>query len=78
MGAGSRSAIPGILGMLFGAGLYAETYPFWKTTVLKPMSLGKITLPEVTGIPALAWMALLAVAFALFFAWLARRKPNTA
>ena len=40
----------GILGMLVGAGIYAETYPLIKSNLLKWGSLGKITLPSVFGI----------------------------
>ena len=40
----------GILGMLVGAGIYAETYPLIKGNLLKWGSLGKITLPSVFGI----------------------------
>lgn len=47
---GRLDAIWGILGMLLGAGLYAEAYPFMKETILKIGDYGKITLPEVLGV----------------------------
>lgn len=50
LGEGRWDAIWGILGGLVGAGLYAEAYPFMKTTVLTWGDYGKITLPQVLGI----------------------------
>lgn len=47
---GRWDAIWGILGMLLGAGLFAEAYPFMQETLLKIGNYGKITLPEVLGI----------------------------
>lgn len=50
LGEGRWDAIWGILGMLVGAGLFAEAYPFLKTTVLTWGNYGKITIPQVLGI----------------------------
>jgi hypothetical protein len=50
LGEGRRDAVWGIVGMLIGAALYAEAYPFMKRTVLTWGDYGKITLPEVLGI----------------------------
>lgn len=50
LGEGRWDAIWGILGMLVGAGVFAETFPFLKNTVLKWGDLGKITIPQVLGI----------------------------
>lgn len=50
LGEGRWDAVWGILGMLFGAGLYAQAYPFMKRTVLTWGSLGKVTIPEALGI----------------------------
>lgn len=47
---GRWDAVWGILGMLAGAALFAETFPFMKKTVLTWGELGKLTLPEVFGI----------------------------
>jgi uncharacterized membrane protein YedE/YeeE len=49
LGEGRWDAIWGILGMLAGAGLYAEAYPGLKVTVLTWGNLGKITFPQVLG-----------------------------
>jgi uncharacterized membrane protein YedE/YeeE len=40
----------GVLGMLVGAGIYAEAYSFFKDNLLTWGSIGKATLPSVLGI----------------------------
>jgi uncharacterized membrane protein YedE/YeeE len=50
LGEGRWDAVWGIVGMLTGAALYAEAYPFMKRTVLTWGDYGKITLPEVLGV----------------------------
>lgn len=50
LGEGRWDAIWGILGMLFGAGLYAEAYPVLSKTVLTWGDFGKITFPQVLGV----------------------------
>lgn len=49
MGDGSRHAIFGVLGMLVGAALYAEAYPWMKSEVLGIVDMGKATLSTVSG-----------------------------
>ena len=49
IGDGSRHAIFGVLGMLVGAALYAEAYPWMKSEVLGIVDMGKATLPTVSG-----------------------------
>jgi uncharacterized membrane protein YedE/YeeE len=50
VGEGRWGALWGILGMLAGAALFAEAYPFLKSTVLTWGNLGKITLPQLLGV----------------------------
>ncbi len=50
LGEGRWDAIWGILGMLVGAGIYAEVYPYLQKTVLTWGNYGKITIPQVIGI----------------------------
>jgi hypothetical protein len=50
LGEGRWDAVWGILGMLLGAGLYAQAYPLMKRTVLTWGSLGKVTIPQALGI----------------------------
>lgn len=49
IGEGSRRAIAGVLGMVVGAGLFAEVYPWIKTHILSVGNLGKATFPGLTG-----------------------------
>ncbi len=46
IGSGSRHAIIGVLGMLVGAGVYAELYPWLKSNILEVGNIGKVTIPE--------------------------------
>jgi uncharacterized protein len=50
VGEGRWGALWGIVGMIVGAGLYAEAFPFLKQTVLTWGDLGKLTLPQVLGV----------------------------
>lgn len=72
IGDGSRHAIPGVLGGLAGAAVYAEVYPWMKSGVLGVGNIGKATLDSVTGLSPWWFMALLAVAAAVAFVLLER------
>ncbi len=51
LGEGSLDAIPGILGMITGAVIYAEFFhDKWQDTFLQIGNLGRITLPDVLGV----------------------------
>lgn len=50
VGEGRLDAAWGIAGMIVGAALYAEAYPFLKETVLTWGDFGKVTLPQALGI----------------------------
>lgn len=50
LGEGRWHAAFAVLGMIAGAALYAELYPFFSETVLAWKDFGKIGLPEVLGI----------------------------
>jgi uncharacterized membrane protein YedE/YeeE len=50
LGEGRWHAVFAIAGMLAGAALYAELYPFFKSTVLAWKNFGRIGLPEALGI----------------------------
>ncbi|RLA89563.1 MAG: YeeE/YedE family protein [Deltaproteobacteria bacterium] len=54
---GRWDAVWGILGMLFGAAVFAEIYPALKTTVLTWGVYGRITLPQVLGLNH--WMVII-------------------
>ncbi len=68
LGDGSRHAAFGILGMLAGAALYAECYPLLKGNLLAVCDLGKVTLPEVTGLSPWVFVAVLFVMALVLFA----------
>lgn len=60
LGEGRLDAAWAILGMLVGAGVYAEAFPWLKATVLTWGDYGKITLPQVLGVNH--WVVIAAVA----------------
>ena len=49
LGEGALDTIPFMLGLLAGSAFYAETYPFFKHTILSIGNLGSVTLPEILG-----------------------------
>lgn len=51
VGEGRWGALFGIFGMLLGAGIYAQLYPFFKTNVLAWSDLGKVSISDITGVP---------------------------
>ena len=46
LGEGRWDTVWGLLGMLTGAAVFAEVYPFLKTSVLKWGDFGKVTIPR--------------------------------
>jgi len=50
IGEGRWHAIFGVIGMIAGAAVYAELFPFFKSTVLTWADFGKIGLPEALGV----------------------------
>ncbi len=75
---GSLHALVGLAGMLVGGVLYALSYSWVEAHIQKIGALGKLRLPEVTGLPDWAWLALLAGVAAVVF-WLleTRLRPQT-
>ena len=61
VGEGRLDALWGILGMLCGAALYAEAYPFMKAKIITLGNYGKLTLPQTLGVSH--WLVI--VVFAL-------------
>ncbi|RJR48523.1 MAG: YeeE/YedE family protein [Desulfobacteraceae bacterium] len=74
LGEGRWDALPGILGMLAGAAVFAETYPFLKETVLTWGDLGKVTIPQLLKINH--WFVIIAVVLAalLLFRWFEKKN----
>lgn len=74
LGDGSRHAIPGVLGMVFGAAAYAKAYPWMKTHVLSVGALGKETLGTLTGLSPAWFIGLILVAAAVLAVLLERHE----
>jgi hypothetical protein len=73
LGEGRWDALWGILGMLAGAAVFAEAYPFLKTTVLTWGNLGQITLPQVLGVNHWVVIPCMVLVALGFFAWLEKK-----
>lgn len=73
LGEGRWDAVWGIGGMLVGAGIYAEAYPYLQKTVLTWGDFGKITLPQVLGINHWPVIILFLVGMLLLFRWLEKK-----
>jgi uncharacterized protein len=52
---GSTHALAGLLGMLIGGIFYALSFAWLKAKVFPVWALGKVRLPDLTGIPDLVW-----------------------
>ena len=70
---GSVHALVGFVGMLAGGVLYALSFPWVQANVLTVGSLGKVRLPDATGVPDWAWFAALAIVGGTGF-WLLERN----
>jgi len=73
LGEGRWDAVWGILGMLAGAALYAEAFPFMKKTVLTWGDLGKVTLAEVLGLSPWVIIPVFAVVALALFTWFEKK-----
>lgn len=70
---GRWHAVFAVIGMITGAALYAELYPFFKTTVLAWKDFGKIGLPQIIGLSPWAVVVLLWVVSLGLFAWFEKK-----
>lgn len=73
LGEGRWDALWGIGGMLAGAALFAEAYPFLKSNVLTWGNLGKLTLPQVLGVNHWFIIPLFLLASLSLFFWLEKK-----
>ncbi len=73
LGEGRLDALWGILGMIFGAGVFAEFYPILKNTVYTWGDLGKITLPQVLGINHWIIIVIFIAGGLLLFRWFEKK-----
>ena len=67
LGDGSRHALPGVVGMVVGAALYAEAHPWLAQHVLPVGDIGKQTAATATGLSPWWFMLLLAAAAVALF-----------
>jgi uncharacterized protein len=61
--------------MLAGAVLYALSYPWVEKHIQVVAALGRVRLPEITGIPDWGWFAILST-IAGGVCWLLERKSK--
>lgn len=73
LGEGRYDSAFGLLGMILGAGLYAEAYPLMKATVLTWGDFGKITLPAALGINHWIVIVILVALFIGLFRWFEKK-----
>jgi hypothetical protein len=65
---GSLHGLVGLAGLMVGGTLYAFSFPWIAKNILPVGALGKVRLPDVTGVPAAVWfVALVAIAGTVFF-----------
>ncbi|MGR6837491.1 YeeE/YedE thiosulfate transporter family protein [Syntrophomonas erecta] len=74
LGEGRIDALVGILGMLTGAALFAEVYPFFAKTVLAWGNYGNITIPNVLGINHWFVIIITIVLAVVLFRWLEKNN----
>ena len=75
MATGSLHALTGFAGMLLGGILYALSFSWIETHIQKVATLGKVRLPEVTGVSDWGWFGILAAISAGVFWWIETRCP---
>ena len=73
---GSLHALAGVIGMLAGAIAFAFSFDWITAAILPIAALGTVRLPELTGIPDLAWFAGLVVIAGLSLRALERRRRD--
>ncbi|MFO7936483.1 MAG: DUF6691 family protein, partial [Kiritimatiellia bacterium] len=73
VGEGSLHAVWAVLGMLVGAGVYAEVYPYLPSEYMKMCDLGKVMLPELAGISYWTALGIMAFVFLVFLVYIERK-----
>ncbi|MBN1593273.1 MAG: YeeE/YedE family protein [Candidatus Coatesbacteria bacterium] len=74
LGEGRWDAVWGLIGMVFGAGVFAAVYPSIKKSVLKWGDFGKITIPDVLCFNHWLLIAVLLVLYLMLFRWLENKN----
>ncbi|MEW6261279.1 MAG: DUF6691 family protein [Thermodesulfobacteriota bacterium] len=73
LGEGRWDALWGIFGMIVGAALFAEAFPFLDKTVYTWGNLGRITLPNVLGVSHWIIIPVFVIGSLVLFRWLEKR-----
>lgn len=73
LGEGRWHAVFAVAGMVAGAAIYAELFPFIKSTVLTWKDFGKISLPEVFGVSSWIIISLFWVGTISLFFWFEKK-----
>jgi uncharacterized membrane protein YedE/YeeE len=77
MATGSLHAMVGFAGMMLGGVAYALSFTWVEAHIQKVGALGKVRLPEVTGVPDWGWFVILSVIAGVVFWWVETRpKPS--
>lgn len=74
LGEGRWHAVWAILGMLFGAAIYAEVYPAIRESVLNRGAFGKLTLPGFLGVSPWIVIPIFVAFIFLVFVWFEKKK----
>lgn len=74
LGEGRWHAFFAIAGMVAGAALYAELYPWLKRTVLSWKDFGRIGLPETLGVSNWAVLLIFWACILLLFFWFEKKR----
>lgn len=72
-GEGRWDALFGLLGMVAGAAVYAEAFPFFRGNVLTWGTLGDYTIDRLIGVNHWVVIALFVVMGLLFFRWFEKK-----
>lgn len=73
---GSVHALVGFVGMLAGGILYALSFRWVSEHILNVAALGKLRLPDVTGLPDWGWFLILAAVALVVFVVIDRINPR--
>ncbi|MGB9710867.1 MAG: DUF6691 family protein [Thermodesulfovibrio sp.] len=70
---GRMDALWGILGMITGAAIFAEVFPYLKDNIMSWGDLGKITLSSLLGLNHWIIIILFAIGSLILFKWFEKR-----
>lgn len=73
VGEGRWDGLWGILGMLVGAALFAEVFPFLENSVLTWGVYGRITIPEILGMNHWIIILIVIILSLLMFRWFEKK-----